>query len=323
MKYRLPIALIAVATSVSRLVAASFGFQSTNVPPDLLIGFRQTGGISELVADLGPVSRFYGAVPGTNFVITEFTSAQLTDAFSGLDSLGFVACAAMRVDGDPTRPLQTVWATRKRSDPATQSQPWNRQSSGLLANSATKISSIGSGAATYSGSNPPGPDNTATAVILPASYSSGYSAYLGNGNFKSTFQGNAENLTPSDFTENGGLLRSDLYELRPGSGQGVYLGYFEFTSAGVLSFTAAGGDIQPAPAPTITAITRSGDTTTVSFTTVVGASYQLLSPATGGLTGSTASWAAKGSSVAGTGSVLTLTDTSTDADAFYAVEAKP
>ena len=320
MKYRLPLALIALSTAVSRLAAASFGFQATNVPPDLLIGFRQTGGISELVADLGPVSRFYGANPGTNFVITEFTAAQLADSFSGLDSVGFVACAAMRVDGDPTRPLQTIWATRKRVDPATQSLPWNRQSSGLLANSATKISSIGSGAATFSGSNPPGLDNTATAIVLPASYSNGYSAYLGNGNFKSTFQGNTENLTPSGFTDSGSLIRSDLYELRPGSGQSTYLGYFEFNASGTLSFTAAGGSTPPAPSPTITAITRAGDTTTVSFTTVAGATYQLLS---GGLNGSTGSWATKGSAVTGTGSVLSLTDTTTETGAFYAVQAKP
>jgi hypothetical protein len=321
MKYRLSIALIAAVTAVSRLAAASFGFQSTNVPPDLLIGFRQTGGVSELVADLGPVSRFYNAIPGTNFVITEFTVAQLGDAFSGLDSVGFVACAAMRVDGDATRPLQTVWATRKRVDPATQSLPWNRQSSGLLANSATKISSIGSGAASFSGSNPPGQDNTATAVVLPASYANGYSAYLGSGNFKSTFQGNAENLTPSGFTESGGSIRSDLYEIRPGSGQSLYLGYFEFKATGALSFTAAGGSA-PAPAPTITAITRAGDTTTVSFTTVAGAQYQLLSPGTA-LTGSAGAWTPKGTAVTGTGGVLSLTDTTSDVAAFYAVQAKP
>ena len=320
MKHRLSIALIAAVTAVSRLAAASFGFQSTNVPPDLLIGFRQTGGVSELVADLGPVSRFYNAVPGTNFVITEFTAGQLSDAFSGLDSVGFVACASMRVDGDATRPLQTVWATRKRSDPATQSLPWNRQSSGLLANSATKISSIGSGAASFSGSNPAGPDNTATAVVLPASYANGYSSYLGSGNFKS-FQGNAENLTPSGFTESGGIIRSDLYEIRPGSGQSLYLGYFEFKATGALSFTAAGGSA-PAPAPTITAITRAGDATTVSFTTVAGAQYQLLSPGAA-LTGSTGAWTPKGTAVTGTGGVLSLTDTTSDVAAFYAVQAKP
>ncbi len=322
MKYRLSLALIAAVATISRLAAASFGFQATNVPPDLLIGFRQTGGVSELVADLGPVSRFYSAIPGTNFAIAEFTAAQLADSFSGLDSVGFVACASMRVDLDPVRPLQTVWATRKRSDPATQSLPWNRQSSGLLANSATKISSIGSGAASFSGSNPPGQDNTATAVVLPASYANGYSAYLGSGNFKSTFQGNAENLTPSDFTENGGIIRSDLYEIRPGSGASTYLGYFEFTATGALSFTAAGGSA-PAPSPTITTITRSGDTTTVSFTTVAGAQYQLLSSGAGGLTGSTGSWTPKGTTVTGTGSVLSLTDTTSDATAFYAVQAKP
>lgn len=315
---------LGIAAGVVPTVADSFRFQSTNVPPDVLVGFRQTGGAQELVVDLGPASRFYAAIPGTNIVFGEFTSAQLAATFSGLDNVGFVACAAMRVTGDADRPIQTIWVTRRRAELTIQSTPWNRQSSGALANTATRISSIGSGATTFSTSNPAGDNNTATAVQLPASNPNGLSSYLGTGNFKSTFQGNAENLTPTGFTEGGSAIRSDFYELRPGSGAGTYLGYFEFKPGGQLSFTAAGGGVTPAPAPTITGITHDGTTASVTFTTVAGAyQYQLLVPPAGGLGSPISSWLPTGTPVGGTGSAVTILDAAAANAGFYAVRVQP
>ena len=315
-------AALLLLAACTRLLAAPFTYQATNLPPDLLLGFRQTGGAQELVVDLGSAARFYSAAPGSSFAVAGFTQAQFTNAFAGLDNLGFAVLGAVRADGDPDRPLQTLWVTRKRSEPAAQSAPWNRVSSFSLANSATRISSIGTGTATYSSANPPGRDNTASAVVLPASHPNGYTTYLGAGNLKSTFQGNVENVTPSDFTASNGAARSDLYEIRPGSGPSLYLGYFELKADGSLTFTAAGGST-PAPAPTITAITRAGDTTTVTFTTVTGARYSLLSPGAAGLTAPLSQWTAKGAAITGTGGPLSLTDTTTEADAFYAVRAEP
>jgi hypothetical protein len=318
----LPVAVL-IAGAIPAL-ADSFRFNFTNLPPDVLVGFRQTGGAQELVADLGPASRFYQAAPGSRLVFNEFSEAQLTATFSGLDNLGIVACAAVRVTGDADRPLQTLWVTRRRADPATQSTPWNRQSSGGLANTATRISSIGSGTATYSSSTPEGPNNTATAVQLPATYSEGLSAYLGTGNFKATFQGNAENVTPVGFTDQASSIRSDFYEIRPGSGASLYLGYFEFTSAGELSFTAAGGSVSPAPAPHITGIAFEGGSAAVTFTTVAGPyQYQLLVPPAAGLGAPLASWLPTGNTAAGTGSPQTLTDATANSAEFYAVRVQP
>jgi hypothetical protein len=311
-----------LSAGASRLLAAPFTFLATNQPPDLLLGFRQTGGAQELVVDLGSVARFYSAAPGSSFAVTEFTAEQFAGAFAGADNLGFAAFAAMRLDGDPDRPLQTVWATRKRTDLAVQTTPWNRASSFNLANSAAKISSIGSGTATYSSANPPGSDNTATAVVMPASNPNGYTTYMGGGNLKGTFQGNIENLTPGDFSSAADPVRSDLYEVRPGSGPGTYLGYFELKPDGTMMFTAAGGETV-APAPTITGITREEDTSTVSFTTVAGARYSLLSPGAAGLAAPLGQWSVKSAAVEGTGGVLSLTDTTADPRGFYAVRAEP
>lgn len=85
----------------------------------------------------------------------------------------------------------------------------------------------------------------------------------------------------------------------------------------------AGTTPEPAPVPVITAITRDGGAATITFTTVSGAQYSLLTSGTAGLAAPLSQWTVKGTSVAGTGGALSLTDTTADADAFYAVRALP
>lgn len=189
--------------------------------------------------NLGPVDRFYNATPGGSFGITDFTSTQFSDAFGTSDGVGLAAFAAMRVTDDPDRPFQTLWVAAKRSDPTVQSTPWKRQGAGTLGTTATRISSIGSGVAVYSAATAVGVDNTATATVIPSSNPNGYSTYFGTGNFKGTFQGNAENVAPVGFSSGTTVIRSDLYEIRPGSGASIYLGYFEMAPSGAVSFTAA------------------------------------------------------------------------------------
>lgn len=319
MKPLLSLALTALAAS--RLIAGPFNYTTQALPPDLMVGLRQTGGAQEIVLNLGPVSRFYNALPGTNIAIIEFNSAQLTSAFSSLDAVGFAAFAALKTDTDPDRPIQTLWVTRKRAIIDEQSVPWNRQVSGGLSGAASKIAGVGEKTAVYSSARPAGPNNTATAVVIPAGGSTSYGAFLGNGNFGS-FQGKVDNIAPADFTGSGNVLRSDFYEVRVGSGESQYLGYFEFTSAGRLSFNSAGG-VTSAPVPNITSISRSGDTTTVSFTTVAGAQYTLLSPGAAGLTVPLGTWTQIGITVAGTGGEVSLADISARVNEFYVVQAAP
>src|SRR5262249_2317943 len=139
-------------------------------------------------------------------------------------------------------------------------------------------------------------------------------------------QGNAENLTASDFdSDSANVARSDLYELIPGTTAGGtyntagrYLGYFEFTPDGLLTFNVPAAGV---PQPVITGITRSGNVTTVSFTTVSGATYRLRAAAAAGFITSVSTWSA-GSSIPGTGAVLSLTDTNSDNVRFFAVDAQ-
>lgn len=307
---------------VASLEAAPFVFAPTNLPPDLLVGFRKTGGASELVVDIGPVSRFYSAAPGSVLQITEFSPALFSSTLGNPSSVAFSVFAAVRVEGDPDRPLHSLWVSRKRSNPSTQSVPWKRQGSGTLGNTGSRISSIGSGAATFSSNNKPSPENTPTAVVIPSANPSGYSSFMGAGNFKATFQGNAENVAPADFAEGSSPIRSDLYEIIPGTGDSKFLGYFDLTPSGTLTFTAAGGSLPEPTVPSIASISQQDSTSRVTLTTSeTGVKYQLLAPPAGHLDAPFSSWSPAGSQVLGTGQPITLTVDSPTPAAFYKVSA--
>src|SRR5262249_55377536 len=141
------------------------------------------------------------------------------------------------------------------------------------------------------------------------------------GNYGGTFQGNVENITPESpfFTS---AVRSDLYEIRPGSGPSHYLGYFQLNPEGTMSFTAAGGTTTPPPRP-VASIARNGNVNVISFTTTNGASYQLLYTNGVGLASSVATWAKKADVVIGDGSTRSIQDDpAPDTDRFYVIQAK-
>lgn len=317
-------ALVLLAGSAS-VHAAPFLYQYTNNPPDILLGIRQTGGSSELVVNLGTAARFYSAPAGSTFAIREFTPAQLNATVAGLDGVGVAVFGAARSAGDPLRPAQTLWVTSPRADVSTATDAWVRQSSFGLGGTAAKITSVGSGIASFSNLNTPGALNTASAVVTPAGYQNGYGSYLGAGNFKGTFQGTIEGVTPTDFGAGTSPLRLDFYEIRPGSGASLALGWFDFKPDGTLTFTAAGGtDPVPAPAPVITGITRDAvaTTTTITFTTVAGAQYTVLqSPAA--LDATPSKWTPVGTPAAGTGAPVSITVNSDGTSGFFAVQATP
>ncbi|MBU6400441.1 MAG: hypothetical protein KGS61_09000 [Verrucomicrobia bacterium] len=290
---------------------------------DLVLGMRQSGGIFELAVDLGPVSNFYTLAPGTTIPVTNYSAGALGAAFSGLDALAWSVSADVRATGDTNYPLQTLWVTRPRSDANTQTTPWTRQGQYAQGAVGAKISGLGNAAATYAGTVPTGTNNTTTFVVIPAGNPYSYSPYIGvAGNFAGTFQGNVEQTTPTGFATGGIPSRADLYLLIPGSGPGVYLGYFELGTNGVMSYTA-GASAPVVPPPTITGIARNGATNTISFTSVTGASYRLVATNTAGLTQPVVSWPVIGAPVAGTGSTVSLSDSSADATRFYVIIANP
>jgi hypothetical protein len=302
--------------------AAHAGFQYN--PRDVVLGFRQDGGSAELAINAGQVSTFYSLPNGTTITISNLTYSLLTNAFPDFNNLHFAASADVRTTGDATYPFETLWVLNPRDDINTQTSPWYRHSEYLQAPTASKIDGIANGAVSYGGFVPTSPVNTATGIVLPAGNTTySYSYFIGTaGNYKGTFSGNAECATPGDFADAGLPVRADFYQLVPGAGLGVYLGFFEFNTNGVLTFTS-GAAALVIPQPTITSIVRSGTTNIVSFTTVTGGQYSLRVTNGAGLTTPMGSWPVSGSAIPGDGTTKSLNDVTTAPFRLYGVSASP
>lgn len=218
---------------------------------DLMLCFRKASGSFDLEVNLGPASTYYGATPGATFTVTNFTAGQLTSAFgSAYANVSWSVCGAANLAGDPNAPKNTLWLTSGRginsADINTQTTPWNTGSLSSQGNTVAPVLTVGNNAATYSSSVSAGANNTVTAVVVPDGNAQSYHSFIGdNGDF-GTFQGNIENTTPTPFSGNS-VSRSDLYQLNP-NGVPKYLGYFELSANGTMTFTAAGG---AAPLPII------------------------------------------------------------------------
>ena len=217
---------------------------------DVLLVFRQPGQ-PNLEVNIGPVSEFIDASPGSQIVITNFSSAQLQAAYSSLSALNWAVISTIRGASVYSLPVNTLFLTNPRTSAATQTTPYNEQSTFQQASVGSVIATIAGfgsteGAVVWSSGTPANAiSNTPDVVIIPESDPSSYTTIAGDagdlaGNFN---QGDIENLTPSPFSS--GSTRSDLYELEPGSSPGTYLGYFEFDPDGTVSYTAAGGSSVP------------------------------------------------------------------------------
>lgn len=288
---------------------------------DLTLTFRQSGNADDYVVNIGKATNYNNVPQGTSFAVTNLSLSQLSSAFPSYNGLKWAVQAANRPDAlDPNYPVQTLWISRRRLDPNVQSTPWQRRGQSTQGINGSQIDAIGKNAAWASSTLPVSPNNTETGVVIPVSHSPNIGSALGvSGNYDGNFQGSVETITPDDFIESpDNVSRADLYELLPGSGDGRYLGYFEFKPDGTLTFN------NPAllpPTPTITNISREGDVTTVSFTTAPGYTYRLRTTDAAGLATPVSTWAV-GDSIAGTGAVQSLSDTNTAAIRFFAVDAQ-
>lgn len=298
------------------------------VPGDLILAFRQTGNASDYVVNIGKASEYSILPPGTQITVSNLSVDQLKSAFPSLNGLRWSVAAANRpplVDGFP---IQTLWVTAPRIDSATQSNPYLRKSQSVQGNTASQVDGVGVNAALSSNLIPGGPGNTATGVVLPVNAPFPIGPVLGvDGDYAGTFQGSVENVTPDDFDSDAtNISRSDLYEILPGSRSSAtldtparVLGYFELNPDGKLIFQS-GSPVTPRP--TISGISRTGETTSISFNSVAGIRYQLRYTDAPGLSSEVSTWLAVGS-VVGNGSSVTLEDTHGGPARFYIVEVKP
>lgn len=297
-------------------------------PGDLVLAFRQTGNAADYVVNLGKATHYNALPAGTSIALTNLSAAQLGSAFASLNGLRWSVAAANRPPADPNYPLQTLWIARPRGETGTPSLPWLRKGQSAQGLVGAQVDGVGYNAAQASSNLPGGADNTATGVVIPVGNNFNVNQVIGTaGNYANTFQGDVENLTPDDFdADPANVSRSDLYELLPGTtatgtvnAPGRYLGYFELKPDGTLTFNTGS---TPVPAPEITGVSREGDLTAVSFSTVNGATYRLRVTDAAGLGSPIAAWSA-GPSLTGNGSMQSLQDSSPAAVRFFALEVLP
>lgn len=324
------------ATLASIASIASIGLFATSAtaapflyqPGDLVLLLRQAGNASDLVVNLGSVTGFAALSPGESIQIDRLDLGQLASAFPSLNGLQWSVAAASRPPGVPGYPLQTLWVTAPRTDPATEAAPWLRKGSFVQGNAASQVDAIGANAALVSSLIPGGPDNTATGVALPVASSFPIAPVIGpDANYAGTFQGRVEAITPDDFESSPArVARADLFELVPGTTAagtlnqpGRRLGFFELTSAGALSFHVP---VQGPAAPSIASIRHLNGTTTITFTTEPGFTYRLRRTDPAGLASPPAQWTAS-TSVTGTGSLATIEVQDPATASFYRIEVLP
>jgi len=328
-----------LASSVLSAIAAQAQFSyNTGVGAygDLLVCFRPNSGSYDLVVDAGSITTFTSLANGQTITIDPAYYTGTLLAYEGTNNIHWSAFACQRLPGASS--TNNIWITRPRSNPNVQSSPWPCKASAVQANAASQIDSIGkdAGNIAFSVTTPFGtsPTSTSTAVVEPeggangaGNYYNSYSFMMGTGgNLGGNFWGDiggvsVEQSTPSNFTTSGQPVLADFYQLlSANSGQSAtYLGYFKLDTAGVLTYTA--GPYAVVVPPTITSITRVGTTTTISFNSQAGVTYNLLATNTDNITALRSTWPAVASPMTGNGSTEMFTDVTTDASRVYVITA--
>ncbi len=293
---------------------------------DVLVCFRN-GGANDLVVDAGPISTFTGASVNQVIPISQYTGNQLAYV-----STNAVSWSAFAWYDNTISPNWTLFVTKPRSSLNVQTSPWVDNTSGSQKNTVLRMQTIPPGTVDEANYVPPpgvgSSPNTSTAVLegdISAGnpdYVTGESyrdALLGSygSDFNGTLNGNPEDTTPGNFTTSGTAVRSDFYQATPTSGYGLgtFLGYFELSTNGTMIYVA-----KPTSVPAITSVSRSGNTTTIGYTTGMYGTYTLLG--TNNLAAPVATWPVV--STLSTGDTLTHTINDTDSSGikFYTIEAQ-
>jgi hypothetical protein len=317
--------LLSVAGFCALLPSAQAGSSTfTDHDGDLMLVFRKTGfdgsfdvGASVYEVDIGQAS-IYAAAPGTSIPVTAYSaSGQLANLFDSLDDFSWSVSGCVPNYGGPQAPASTLWVTAPRGNPSIPSAAWQQEGSYTQGGAAAYIESILAGAATFAGTANSSTYNTSTALAIPYGSGDNANGYLGAvGNFDGNFQGSVENTTLPTFSTDGLPSRSDFYELEPGSGAGMNLGYFELATNGSLTFFAPSQAL-PAPVLSISAVNSSA--VSISFPTAANGTYTLFYTSASGLAAPVSSWQSVSTNIIGDGTVKAFQQPISGAGTFYTV----
>ena len=297
---------LAAATLLATLQARAWTYNDG----DLLLIFRKSGH-NNIEFDLGSVTNYLGKTNGYTTTVTGWDLSLVTGEF-GTDLTGvkiILLATTSSTDASPTAWLSSA-------EPNTTA--YNVGVSEWTANLHGTINAIGS--------RPIYPFNVPPAVATPnnaysidpggqygaASYD--YTVSGGNFNFIPKLGGNApftvEQAAPG-FLDFWAVQPTTVY---PNPPPDHLVGTFTISATGVLTFVAG-----PRSA-SIIEVDRSGDVSTVQFTTTVGNTYSLAYTNVLGAPANT--WPADGTTLVGNGKVNSINRTSSDNAEFYRVNAQ-
>jgi len=271
---------------------------------DLLLIFRRDGTSKDVEFNLGTVSNYLGKASGTVIQVTNWNFNTVANNFGSLAGVKF-ALIATTANSDPVR---RSWLTDANDADA----PTEISGSKMSALHA-KIDSVGQNAQLYTATN-----SIQSYIIAPTDLSSYTAIASQSGQVDvSTMGGSAPFQVENDLGTINHFFQLKVSNLsvKPAA---VQIGSFGISTNGVLTFIA-GSAVTPLQRPQIVANGRNGNQQTISFSTIAGGNYRLrystvLSP-------DAANWTVLPAVIAGDGTTKTLTDTSSDAVRFYAVEA--
>jgi hypothetical protein len=312
---------------------------------DLCLGFRKITPYSDnnqVVVNIGQASIYVNAALGTTFSVTNFSASQLSSpTFASLNNLSWSVFGWFTVANTnyPGYPAYTLWLTVPRTDNSVRSTDANRYGTTIQSFAKGKMASIFSGAAFVS--HDIGTSNAYnTAAFVRESIATYpthlYSVWMGDlsggvtGTLNDTWpDNNLELASPSAFN---GAVRSDLYEVRPlddghggvvvdphtgTSGLAYYVGYFEFSSNGTMTFTRQAATTTPSQVSL--RMQRTNNVSTISFPSASGVTYSLRFTNSAGLGAPVSSWASQPGTITGDGTTKSFQDTTTDPARLYRV----
>jgi len=282
---------------------------------DLLLVFRASGH-NNIEYDLGSVSNLLGHANGYTTNITGWDSSLITTEFgAGLSGVKVIlAATTSSANATPTAWISSV-------DP--NSYAYNVGAAAWTANLHGTINSIGV--------RPENPFDVPAAVANPTNAyiigpfdpqlgGASYDYIVSGGNFNSiaTWAGKApfstvpvEQAVPGSF-DFWAVQTTSIY---PNSPPDKLIGTFTITTNGVLTFVAG------PRTPSISGVTRSGNVSSIQFTTTVGNTYSVAY--TNQLGAATATWPVDATTLIGDGKTDTLNHTNSGGAAeFYRVSAQ-
>lgn len=323
---------------------------------DVIVCFRRPSNPSyDVVADFSNVLSFVRLPVGSVTNINVYTPNNLKDAYTNLTSIQWSVLATFPLTSVWSNyPPATIWFTVPRSDPATQTTPPARTSKNFNSTIRTPILSAGGyggGGAVYVSSHvdagSTNSDNDFQVVLEPVAGNDPeglFTTYVYSGivedpsddtiaDFGGQLGFSVENTTGAPFSS---AVVSDFYQSVPAevgsvdpisgttNGNAVYLGYFTMNTDGTMSFTRQTNSVTTPPSPPpppVLSITRSGITSTISFTTTNGATYTLLYTNSAGIKQPESTWPTNTTTVTGDGTTKSFNDTTTDPNRVYGVSA--